>query len=64
MKREALLTIKVKLKLEIIFFAFLSRDPRKHVARGGKLWSLDAEYIQVYLVFLLCHGKAVNLLHL
>ena len=33
------------------FFTFLSRDPRKSVARGGKIWSLDAEYIQVYLVF-------------
>ena len=37
--------------LQYFFFAFLSRDPRKRVARGGKLWSLDAEYIQVHLVF-------------
>ena len=30
-----------------LFLLFLSRDPRKRVARG----SLDAEYIHVYLVF-------------
>ena len=56
---------KAKLELAIFFFfTFLSRDPRKRVERGGKLWSLDAEYIQVYLFLLLCHGKAVNLIHL
>ena len=33
--------------LQWFFFAFLSGDPLNRVARGGKLWSLDAEYIQL-----------------
>ena len=43
MKRHALLTIWAKLKLAIQFFSGRKvrpwRNPRKRVARGGKLWS-------------------------
>ena len=52
MKREALLTYLGETKTcKNIFFTFMSREPRKRVARGGKLLSLDAEYTQVYLAF-------------
>ena len=52
-------------KLAIFFFTFLSRDPRKRVARMRRktLKSWRGIYPSISS-FLLCHGKAVNLLHL
>ena len=43
----------------------LWRNPRKRVARGGKLWILKRCNIQIFPTsFLLCYGKTVNLQHM
>ena len=69
-KRQALLTIKAKLKLAIIIFLLFGREDSAEILES--VWQeektfevLKCCYIQIYPIsFLLCYGKAVNLLHI
>ena len=65
MKPEALLTIQAKLKLAIIFFLLFCREILESVWQEEENFEVLTRNISKYIqFFLLCHGKAVNLLHL